>query len=578
MNAATTSLLNRFMKGITALHKARHPEIIGALKWNRFGVRDPTLLMSAEGHPVINRQGQFTLFFNARDRDITDSGITCVGRATGNPATGWTVDAQPVFVDRNYAAQGSVLQLAPDHHRLYYSADTKQGFAMASGSDDLIWKKFTGKPVLSAAAYGLERVGLPFVRRISDRWIMLFEGMTNGIFHIYLGVSDDGIHWGPANDGKPIYMPAADAWDGRGQANPSLRVERNDAGRDCFYILYSGCQVPGAWDIGILAASAIEGPWIPLKDPIMHRGGAGAWDGGGLKGARLFQSAAHSPIFMYFGLPSSDSYAGGGIAFAKIEPATESVPASNTVFRKNGTAEREFNDKLARRYFDVWDNYPIQQYSTKFESELIRKAISPRSKVILLGSGGGREVPAVLELGCSITAVDISPEMLSVGRRRYPNTNIIWLEADLHDIPTSLIDFDAAVCLGAVFNYLIDPALFLRNAKRCLRSGGSLIIAAINAQHASEPNERTVYPTGRVRQLYRLAALKDLLYEAGFEIACATGVRFLVDLLPPQWNQVPRNTTEESKILQQLLEIEVKLNTCLQAEQAKFILIHATAK
>lgn len=52
---------------------------------------------------------------------MKDGGTTSVGIAQGNFEVGWQIHPNPIFMDGTYAAQGSVLQLAPDQFRIYYA-------------------------------------------------------------------------------------------------------------------------------------------------------------------------------------------------------------------------------------------------------------------------------------------------------------------------------------------------------------------------------------------------------------------------------------------------------------------------
>jgi len=239
---------------------------------------------------------------------------------------------------------------------------------------------------------------------------------------------------------------------------------------------------------------------------------------------------------------------------------------------KNIAAERKFNDLLALKYFDIWDTYPIQLFTTQVESNFLADMIPDNSSVLLLGSGGGRELPILLRKGCEITAVDISPGMLEIGKKRYPQAAIEWVEADLHWLPKDLQKFDSAVCLGAVFNYLRDPILFFQNLKSALKPTASLILSVINAEHPSEKKKHTTLSDGRIRTLYNLSDIQQNLSQCGFEIITNYGIRFFADLVPSEWN---RENSEHLKLLQELLELEKKWINVLPARAGKFLFIEA---
>jgi SAM-dependent methyltransferase/predicted GH43/DUF377 family glycosyl hydrolase len=577
MDRVTFRSLCACVDGSAVFRKKTGTLLTGALTWNRFGIRDPSVLMDAKGEPVRDESGQFTVFFNARDRIRKEGGVTCVGAARGDLRGGWVVQPEVAFTDGSYAAQGSVLRLTPDHYRLYYSPDTLCGFALASSQDGRNWQKTEGL-ILRPQPFGVRRMGLPFVRRVGGQWVMVFEGIADGRFHIYMAVSKDGVAWEPANHGKPIYSPEQSRWDAFGQANPSLYVGRDEADNETIFMLYNGCGSLHRWDIGVLISDLLEGPWHGAAVPVLRRGSPGEWDGGRVEGARLIETPDSPPLIVYFAVPGDDSYAGGCIAVASIESAKKAGPLSAGNAEANAAAERSYNDKLAARYFDIWDNWPIQRFTNEVEVRLLETVIPASSEVLVLGSGGGREFSPLLARNCRVTAVDISPQMLKVGREHYPDANVRWVQADLHQLPRDLTGFDAAVCLGAVFNYLRDPSLVLANVRQALSAGGCLIMTVINSQHPSEAGSRAVLTDGRIRRLYSLAELKALLESAGFEIVTARGLRFLVDLLPSDWNRKAGEPCVETRILTNILVEEGNLVDHMPAEKGKMLLIHASSR
>ncbi|MEI2423310.1 methyltransferase domain-containing protein, partial [Arthrospira platensis SPKY2] len=62
--------------------------------------------------------------------------------------------------------------------------------------------------------------------------------------------------------------------------------------------------------------------------------------------------------------------------------------------------------------------------TNEIENSWLLELVKPNSKCLVLGSGGGRELKALLDLECNLTAVDISPQMISVGQNRYGDSKI----------------------------------------------------------------------------------------------------------------------------------------------------------
>ncbi len=194
----------------------------GAAAWSRFGVRDPTLLCDPEGNPVVAADGAYTLYFNGRNAPIDQGGLTRIGRAIGAPPGSWRIDPEPAFTDGAYAAQGSVVRVASDDYRLYYSFNTALGFAIARSRDGVKWARTAAAPILHPQQFEASLIGLPYVARHDNLWVMLFEGFAQGRAKLYMALSADGLVWQPGNDGNPVYIAEQTAWDTYGQANPSL--------------------------------------------------------------------------------------------------------------------------------------------------------------------------------------------------------------------------------------------------------------------------------------------------------------------------------------------------------------------
>lgn len=241
----------------------------------------------------------------------------------------------------------------------------------------------------------------------------------------------------------------------------------------------------------------------------------------------------------------------------------------------NRQAEVVFNNKLAKDYFDIWETCPIQQYTNEIEADFIGKYVPDSSRVLVAGSGGGRELPALVARRCKITAVDISPAMIEAGKQRYPNMPIEWVVGDIHHLSQPDGSYEAIIALGAVYNYLDDPAGFLKEAHRVLAESGVMVLAVLNNDHASERHGSKVLRDGRVRNLYKRQDVEKMLVDAGFGIRECRGVRYLVDMLPSEWNRRGDEYPEGREILRRILREEPLLTASMQPEKAKFLLFAA---
>ena len=109
--------------------------------------------------------------------------------------------------------------------------------------------------------------------------------------------------------------------------------------------------------------------------------------------------------------------------------------------------------------------------------EIPLRLVKANSRVLSAGCGPGREVKfLVQELGCAVTAIDISENMINLSKKHEKNAEYI-----LGDISKfkSKKKFDYIICLFNTINYL--PGLearkeFIENCDFNLKNTGKLII------------------------------------------------------------------------------------------------------
>ncbi len=250
------------------------------------------------------------------------------------------------------------------------------------------------------------------------------------------------------------------------------------------------------------------------------------------------------------------------------EPATPPRPSEST---DAAAKDRDYYARIAGDYFQRHEQ-PIQRFSTRVESRWIEELVPRGSRVLLVGVGGGRELGPLLDLDCSITAVDYSPEMVEVGRIHWEGRPIEWAVADAHRLDEYGDRFDVVLCLAAL-NYFVDPDEAMRAMAGALVPGGRLIVSSINAAH---PTERGyVAPAGHHRTLFDPKSLADLAAEADLRVDSIRGIRILADRLPVAWNR-PGAGRIRSAAVSAVLAIEPLLQRVADPGQAKFLWLVAT--
>ena len=137
----------------------------------------------------------------------------------------------------------------------------------------------------------------------------------------------------------------------------------------------------------------------------------------------------------------------------------------------------------------VWDRMsPIylrevdDRFTEIIDGVIGRAALRPAQQVLDLGTGTGSvavKVASAIMPGGTVTALDISPEMLGLARQRGASmgrSNITFLEGRAEEIPTPSGQFDAVLASLSLM-YVIDRSAVAREIARVLRPGGRLVAA-----------------------------------------------------------------------------------------------------
>ncbi len=106
-----------------------------------------------------------------------------------------------------------------------------------------------------------------------------------------------------------------------------------------------------------------------------------------------------------------------------------------------------------------------------FVVELLRRRRPAGAHVVELGCGGGQLAAALVDAGFRVTAVDHSPDLVRIARRRAPGARVVLASAFAFELPPC----DAVVALGEVLCYR-GPAGTSAAARRRLyrRCAGAL--------------------------------------------------------------------------------------------------------
>jgi ubiquinone/menaquinone biosynthesis C-methylase UbiE/biotin operon repressor len=141
--------------------------------------------------------------------------------------------------------------------------------------------------------------------------------------------------------------------------------------------------------------------------------------------------------------------------------------------------------------------------------------LAPRGRYADLGIGDGLLTLMLSEVAKSVTAVDISPEMLAQLRARAAKqgiTNIETVEGEIEDLPLPDASFDVVV-LSQALHHAVHPARALVEARRILVPGGRLLVIDLLAHTEEWVRDQLQH----VHLGFTEVALGELLAEGGFE-------------------------------------------------------------
>lgn len=152
----------------------------------------------------------------------------------------------------------------------------------------------------------------------------------------------------------------------------------------------------------------------------------------------------------------------------------------------NLAVQRLFDDKAA-----AWpDKYAPGGRLTGRLTQL-RDAVTGRvprgSRVLDLGCGTGELAAALAAAGMRVVGCDISPQMLSRAAASATDASVgavSWVRLDpgWQTLPFEARSFDAVVA-ASVLEYVAEPAAVLRECRRVLRPGGTVLCTVPNPSH-----------------------------------------------------------------------------------------------
>lgn len=116
---------------------------------------------------------------------------------------------------------------------------------------------------------------------------------------------------------------------------------------------------------------------------------------------------------------------------------------------------REFFGKIARKYDR---SYGLERDESRARMKRITDLLPAKSRVVDLGVGTGRELPALLDAGHEVVGVDVAPEMIELCSKRSRPIEIHLADFWSTALPFSEHSFDAAIALHGTLAHPPDDA------------------------------------------------------------------------------------------------------------------------
>jgi demethylmenaquinone methyltransferase/2-methoxy-6-polyprenyl-1,4-benzoquinol methylase len=192
-------------------------------------------------------------------------------------------------------------------------------------------------------------------------------------------------------------------------------------------------------------------------------------------------------------------------------------------------------DGIAEKW-DGWEDLPALE--RKLAAGLAELGVRPDEKVLDVGCGTGNLTRALLAklspAGC-VVAVDISPRMIEVARRKVSDSRVSWHAEDARRLPLAGGACDRAICYS-VWPHFDDRKAVAAELGRVLKPGGLLHVWHLIPRHRINEIHAGAGEAVRRDMLPPAEETAELLAVAGFRIATAreSDAGYLVTAVTPE--------------------------------------------
>ena len=121
---------------------------------------------------------------------------------------------------------------------------------------------------------------------------------------------------------------------------------------------------------------------------------------------------------------------------------------------------------------DEYDVFTPEASARLVDAFVALSGLTPGARVADLGCGSGAFTHLLARKGYACVGLDISPKLVELGRRKYPDLELI--EGDVEHLPFPDASLDG-ILLSGIVHHLPDPSRCAAEVFRVLRPGGRFV-------------------------------------------------------------------------------------------------------